>query len=85
MTRIKNGFWSDVELEDGFFLTDKEVAIVTEWLECYAEALEKAWKRSGSPSDGKTPKHVKVRSFAKRVQKLSEEKSETLLTGDERK
>lgn len=33
---------------------------------CQADALEKAWKRNGSPAKP-TPKHVKVRSFINAV------------------
>lgn len=84
MVRIKNGFWSDVALEDGYFLDDSEIAIVTEWLECYAEALEKAWVRAGSPRGNGVPKHMKVRSFGRKVKKLAEAEK-TLLTGDEKK
>lgn len=66
MTRVVNGIYDDIVLDTGFFVTDKEVDLLCDWLAAYADALEKAWKRNGSPAKP-TPKHVKVRSFINAV------------------
>ena len=67
MTRVVNGIYDTIELDTGFFITDKEADILCDWLGCYADALEKAWVRAGSQGNPKSAKHVKVRSFINAV------------------
>ena len=66
MTRVVNGIYDDIELETGFFITDKETDLIASWLGCYADALEKAFQRANPNADAKAvraAKHTKVRSF----------------------
>ena len=72
MTRVVNGIYDDVELETGFFVTDKETDILCSWLGCYAEALEKSFQRANPSADAKAAraaKHNKVRSFIRAVER----------------
>ena len=63
MTRIVNGFYDDVVVDSGFFISDADADLLCSWLAAYADALEKAWIRNGSQGSPKAAKHAKVRSF----------------------
>ena len=70
MTRVVNGIYDDIELDTGFFISDKETDLIASWLTCYADALEAAWKRANPEADAKTArgaKHRQVRSFVDAV------------------
>lgn len=67
MTRVVSGIYDDVELATGIFLSDNEVDIVIDWLDSYADALEKSWVKKGSEGDPLKQKFAKVRSFKKAV------------------
>ena len=70
MTRVVNGIYDDIELDTGFFISDKEADLIASWLTCYADALEAAWKRANPDADAKTArgaKHRQVRSFVDAV------------------
>lgn len=70
MTRVINGIYDDVELDTGFFISDKETDLIASWLTCYADALEAAWKRANPNADPKSArgaKHRQVRSFVDAV------------------
>lgn len=70
MTRVVNGIYDDVELDTGFFITDKETDLIASWLSSYADALEAAWKRANpnaDPKSARSAKHRKVRSFVEAV------------------
>ena len=73
MTRVVNGIYDTVELDTGFFVTDKETDILCGWLGSYADALEKAWARNESQGNPKTAKHAKVRSFINAVARKRKE------------
>lgn len=63
MTRVIGGIFDDVELGTGYFIPDKQIMLLREWLGCYADALEKGWVKRGSVGDPKHEKFAKVRSF----------------------
>ena len=70
MTRVVNGIYDDIELDTGFFISDKETDLIASWLTCYADALEAAWKRANPPAAPKSArgaKHRQVRSFVDAV------------------
>lgn len=70
MTRVVNGIYDEIEIDSGFFITDKETDLIASWLTCYADALEAAWKRANPNADPKSArgaKHRQVRSFVDAV------------------
>lgn len=69
MTRVIDGIMSDIVLDSGFLITDKDADILCDWLNSYAEALEKGWVKRGSEGDPKAQKYSKVRSFSRAVDK----------------
>lgn len=69
MTRIKNGIWDEVELESGFFITERDTDIICDWLKSYSDALEAAWRSKGSEGEERKAKHTKVRSFILAVER----------------
>lgn len=78
MTRVINGIYDDVCIDTGFFLGDREIDILVEWLESYAKALENSWSRKGGEGDPGKQKFTKVRSFGAAV-KRNRERGDGLL------
>lgn len=72
MTRVVEGIYDDVELGSGFFISDRQADVIADWLESYAQALEKAWLRNGGTGDPSKQKHEVVRSYIRAVKKLRE-------------
>lgn len=73
MTRVVKGIYDDVTLDTGFFLADKEIDIVVDWLESYAKALESSWVKKGSEGDPRKQKFSKVRSFGAAINRNREQ------------
>lgn len=69
MTRVVNGIFDDAVLSNGFFIEDKKIDIIIEWLDSYANALERQWVKNGSQGDPAVQKFAKVRSFKAAINK----------------
>lgn len=73
MTRVVKGIYDDVCLDTGFFLVDKEIDILVEWLESYAKALENSWVKKGGEGEPNKQKFAKVRSFGAAIKRNREQ------------
>ena len=73
MTRVVKGIYDDVCLDRGFFLCNKEVDIVVDWLESYAKALENSWRKKGGEGNPSKQKFAKVRSFGAAIKRNREQ------------
>lgn len=70
MTRVVKGIYDKVELDTGFFISDRDADLLCDWLGSYSDALEKAWQRANPNGNPRAAKHTKVRSFITAVARL---------------